>query len=142
MAGSAPTFTKAEESVFKPQCRRWRDFSKRIQTSVPHRLVQQKRCQISIQAFKFASFIAAHDISNTVGATGCLSRKKPDSLILIPDYSRGVGVEIEKAYIPLSVVPGLWFRQFTNDIKLTNLQTCRHFRTIASKAKPDTCRRE
>jgi hypothetical protein len=32
----------------------------------------------------------------------------------------------------------LWFRQFTSDVKLADLQTCRHFRRIASKAKPDT----
>ena len=51
--------------------------------------------------------------------------------VLSPDYSRGVGT-----------VPSLWFRQFTSDVKLTDLQTCRNFRRIVSNSKPDTRRRE
>jgi hypothetical protein len=39
-----------------------------------------------------------------------------------PDYSRGMGVEIEKACFDWGIVPSLWFRQFTHDVKLTNLQ--------------------
>jgi hypothetical protein len=41
------------------------------------------------------------------------------------------------------IVPGLSFRQVTQDVKLTNLQNLPPRRAgIASKGKPDVCRRE
>jgi hypothetical protein len=40
------------------------------------------------------------------------------------------------------VAQGLWFRQVTHDVKLTNLQSLPGVRRIASKGKPDACRRE
>ena len=40
------------------------------------------------------------------------------------------------------IAPGLWFRQVTPDVELTNLQNCLGVRRIASMAKPDACRRE
>jgi hypothetical protein len=40
------------------------------------------------------------------------------------------------------IVPSLWFRQITHDVKLTNCKTCLRVRRIASKDKPDACRRE
>ncbi len=40
------------------------------------------------------------------------------------------------------IAPGLWFRQVTPDVELTNLQNCLGVRRIASMAKPEACRRE
>jgi hypothetical protein len=33
-----------------------------------------------------------------------------------------VGVKIEKACFDWGIVPSLWFRQFTHDVKLANLK--------------------
>jgi hypothetical protein len=44
--------------------------------------------------------------------------------------------------VSMGYAPSLWFRQITHNVKLANLQTCHHFRRIALKATPDTCRRE
>jgi hypothetical protein len=33
-----------------------------------------------------------------------------------PDYSRCVGVDMEKACFDRGIVPSLWFRQFTHDV--------------------------
>jgi hypothetical protein len=40
------------------------------------------------------------------------------------------------------IVPVFWFRQVTHDVKLTNLQNLPPRPRIASKGKPDACRRE
>jgi hypothetical protein len=40
------------------------------------------------------------------------------------------------------IAPRLWFQQVTHDVKFTNLKTCLGVRRIASKGKPDACRRE
>jgi hypothetical protein len=40
------------------------------------------------------------------------------------------------------VAPRLWFRQVTHAMKLTNSQNLPGVKTIASKGKPDACRRE
>jgi hypothetical protein len=42
----------------------------------------------------------------------------------------------------LGIAPGLWFRQVTHDVKLTNLKTFLRVQRIASMGKPDACRRE
>jgi hypothetical protein len=40
------------------------------------------------------------------------------------------------------IVLGLSFRQVTQDVKQTNLQNCLRVGKIASRRKPDACRRE
>jgi hypothetical protein len=40
------------------------------------------------------------------------------------------------------IAPSLWFRQFTHDVKLTNLQNLPLRPENRSKDKPDACRRE
>jgi hypothetical protein len=40
------------------------------------------------------------------------------------------------------IVSGLSFWQVTQDVKLTNLQTCLRVQRIDSMGKPDACRRE
>jgi hypothetical protein len=47
-----------------------------------------------------------------------------------------------ESLIHWDVAPGLWFRQVTHAVKLTNLQNLPGVRRIASKDKPDACRRE
>ena len=61
---------------------------------------------------------------------------------LNPNYSRCVGVKIEKACFDWGIVPSLWFRQFTHDVKLLNLQKLSPLQQIASNTEPDACRRE
>jgi hypothetical protein len=39
-----------------------------------------------------------------------------------PDYLRCVGVDLEKSLFHCAIAPGMWFRQVTHDVKLTNLQ--------------------
>jgi hypothetical protein len=53
-----------------------------------------------------------------------------------------VGVKIEKACFDWGIVPSLWFRQFTHDVKLLNLQKLSPLQQIASNTEPDACRRE
>jgi hypothetical protein len=43
--------------------------------------------------------------------------------VMNPDYSRGVGIEIEKTCFIAGTVANLWYRQFTPDVKWTNLQS-------------------
>ncbi len=51
---------------------------------------------------------------------GLKSSKRSD---FNPDYSRCVGVDLEKSLFHWGIAPGMWFRQVTYDVKLTNLQS-------------------
>jgi hypothetical protein len=52
----------------------------------------------------------------TTVAIGMLNKPVACFRLLIPDYSRCVGVKIEKACFDWGIVPSLWFRQFTHDV--------------------------